>query len=132
LTGTGEAERRPLPAAPPYQRCEAPAARAHRLREQAAGARRGAQHGHLLGLRGVRLLRADHLRPPGIDAGLRWPDAGRAIKNPFWDFLFFFVFFLFLGFFAFLIFLHIFSQKREFFGVFQFQEYFTVHPDFKL
>ncbi len=121
LPGIGEAERRPLPAAAPHQRCEAPAARAHRLREQAAGARRGAQHGHLLGLRGVRLLRADHLRPPGPHARLWWPDAGRAGNNPvFWVFGFFGGIFGVFGVFAFF---YICPEERVF-RVFQFQEYF--------
>ncbi len=37
-----------------------------------------------------------------------------------------------VGFFGFFGFFYIFAQKREFLGIFQFQEYFKVHPDFKL
>ncbi len=44
----------------------------------------------------------------------------------FWVIWFFFGFFGFFGFF------YIFAQKREFLGFFQFQEYFKVHPEFKL
>jgi hypothetical protein len=47
-------------------------------------------------------------------------------NNPVGFLCFFFVFFWFF------LFFYIFTQKREFLGFFQFQEYFYVHPDFKL
>jgi hypothetical protein len=63
-------------------------------------------------------------------AGLE-KNPGFLLRNPAQWLLFFF----FLGifrFFGFLWLFNIFAQKREFLGFFHFQEYFKVHPDFKL
>ncbi len=60
---------------------------------------------------------------------------GRVEKNPGFFYIkispvSFFVFFCF--FFVFFWFFYVLAQQREFLGFFQFQEYFQVHPDFKL
>ncbi len=64
------------------------------------------------------------LRPPAFLASSRWP-IRQGWKKP--------EFFIYknrpVGFF---VFFYIFAQKREFFRGFQFQQYFSVHPDFKI
>jgi hypothetical protein len=76
-------------------------------------------------------LAATHYNVPGrrsssLKAGLEKTRVFKQITQPSGFFWFF------LGFLGFLWFFYKFFQKRKFLGFFQFQEYFQVHPEFKL
>jgi hypothetical protein len=62
-------------------------------------------------------------RPADIEVGLEKPGFKKKKTSPVGFFWYFWVFWFFF---------YIFAQKREFLGFFQYQEYFRVHPDFKL
>ena len=73
---TGASQGGAIPASAAHQCREASAACTDRVREQAPGARPGEEHGNILGVGRVRLLRQDDLRTSGSHAGMRGTDAG--------------------------------------------------------